>query len=143
MIPWEELRAAFTCDILTLCDEYIPLQFTGLLDKTGKEIYEGDIIKIPNEYYKLVRAVGWKGKENAIEVVVYDNETGSFMGKDVTIAKEYGVDWQSVNGTYLWVITNKYGEVIGNIFENPILLEANKKDKAETVILEPIAEMFH
>ena len=35
----------FNCGILEPFEEYELMQFTGLYDKNGKEIYEGDIIK--------------------------------------------------------------------------------------------------
>ena len=71
-------------------------QCTGLKDKNGKLIYEGDIVKFKISSIKCVGAVRW------------DERTGGWL-KDKT--------GQPLH-TYI-----KSVEVIGNIHENPELLE--------------------
>jgi uncharacterized phage protein (TIGR01671 family) len=86
-------------------EEYELMQFTGLHDKNGKEIYEGDILKLqyPVNY-------GFAGKYNheIIVTILFDN--GSFWFK--------GDGYTDCN----WHFYNEY-EVIGNIYENPELLK--------------------
>lgn len=81
-------------------DDIELMQYTGLKDKNGVEIYEGDIVK----------AVGY----SAIEVV-YDKESCSFKMK-----VQY-IGWEDL----LILSSNKtpHLEVIGNIYENPELLK--------------------
>lgn len=71
--------------------DYIPMQFTGLKDKNGKEIYEGDIVKTV--------------KEDWVKVY-YDR--GNYWVWRYQLA-------------YLW---ETGVEVIGNIYENPELINA-------------------
>ena len=83
------------------------MQYTGLKDKNGKEIYEGDIIK-----YKFPYDIRLKH----IRPVKFLETEASFGIKD-----RYG------NEIPLYTISaNNYFEVIGNIYENKNLLEENK-----------------
>ena len=79
---------------------FILMQFTGLLDKNGKEIYEGDIVEI-TRHPKLSNS--YKEKE-VIEYAIWQDQ-------------EYG-NWYS--GFELDGIGDC--EVIGNIYENKDLL---------------------
>ena len=83
---------------------YNLLQFTGLKDKNGNEIYEGDIIHLSNSnfYYKVVF------------------EYGSFVCYHIN--KKYGERWGLLSEFFSIKMTAYPIEVIGNIFQNPELL---------------------
>ena len=84
------------------------LQFTGLKDKNGKEIYEGDIIRLKHHIDKRINVVG---------KVVFLSEQASFGIID-DLCQEYP----------LFRNTTEQIEIIGNIYENFELLEG-KDDK--------------
>ncbi len=94
---------------LSRTDNYIVMQPTGLTDKNGKEIFEGDVLRLQRD-----------GRFGTFQI---GHEVGPFG---------YEFSWTSVMGyacpTHImdqddeWNLSN--GEVIGNIYENPELLDA-------------------
>jgi hypothetical protein len=77
-------------------------QFTGLKDKNGKEIYEGDIIY----------SESWWWGPCAVEY--RSGKTGPCVGENV-------MEWGLSKCHNLW--DGKEVKVIGNIYESPELLE--------------------
>jgi hypothetical protein len=73
------------------------MQYTGLKDRNGQEVYEGDIVN---------------NEDNETAVIVYDS--GSFILQ----YPDSPLDFDS-----LFDFQDKELEIIGNIYENPELLE--------------------
>lgn len=88
------------------------MQFTGLLDKAGKEIYEGDIIQFG--IYKPAE-------------VFYSDYLAGFCLKFKDGQDEKSAITRMIGPSLVklkWV--DKNIEIIGNIYENPELLERSK-----------------
>ena len=78
------------------------MQFTGLHNKNGKEIYEGDIVKVSDKGYKGI--IHWhKGRFS--------------IGKPIDTSK-YQHPYSSDFNMFTFEL-----EIIGNIYENPELIE--------------------
>jgi uncharacterized phage protein (TIGR01671 family) len=78
------------------------VQFTGLYDRNGKEIYEGDVVQIAQDL------IGWFPQDTdkpIIKVVEY------FMCTFLPLPQVHGV---AGSGAI---------QIIGNIYENPELIE--------------------
>jgi hypothetical protein len=80
--------------------KYILMQFTGLLDKNGKEIYEGDVV------FDCCQSPGLSGNR---QVKWY--QSGCKFNLDNVLG-------HSLSGG-----CEKYLEVIGNVHENPELVK--------------------
>ena len=79
------------------------MQSTGLKDKNGKEIFEGDIV----DYKGRKALVSWHGSY------------ASFIYRFVDELQKRNAEWNPLCLAYMRC------EVIGNIYENPELWEVN------------------
>lgn len=84
--------------------DFILMQSTGLKDKNGSEIFEGDVVK-----YDV-------GRNTYMEEVAYDKNFAGFGVKDAkaNVVFTFGEITEDISLISL--------EVIGNIYENPGLL---------------------
>jgi uncharacterized phage protein (TIGR01671 family) len=80
---------------------YELMQFTGLADKNGKEIYEGDVVEFTDQNGRVVNEVGYVDALGAYVLIDHKTNKADFIptvGEDAL-------------------------EVIGNIYENPELVK--------------------
>ncbi|OAJ75223.1 hypothetical protein AYJ08_00295 [Brevibacillus sp. SKDU10] len=106
MLDWEmiKLDVEYSINQLLEMDRFEMMQFTGLCDKNGKEIYEGDIVQIDNTDEVNM---WFRGKKALVECkpgrfrILIESGEANMMKEDMS----------------------NVIEVIGNIYENPDLLQ--------------------
>ena len=82
-------------------EDLVLMQSTGLVDKNGKEIFEGDVL----DYKGRKALVRWHGSY------------ASFIYRFVDELQKRKTEWKPLYLAYMKC------EIIGNIYENPELLE--------------------
>ncbi len=125
--------AEFTCATINDQDacikqwkRLVPMQFTGLKDKSGKEIYEGDVISKLHSDWPSCTDCHESPTEHmkSLEVkyhVVF--KAGQFVGmRNTGSYNPWSTDNDGNTHTEIWSGKHGYVEIIGNIYENPDLI---------------------
>lgn len=94
-------------------DDVILMQYTGLKDKNNKEIYEGDILSIE------IKDKTIKGK-----IIASGNTVVEYKDCKFGVVWGWHRDFTGLDGFY-----NTTFEVIGNVYEDPKLLQEDKHEE--------------
>ena len=102
------------------------MQSTGLLDKNGKEIFEGDILKFNDEWNEYCHEGYVDGSVEGVNYVeVVKGEACFEFGKTRYPESSLFIHMEDEHLSFAELVNDKdfEFEIIGNVYENPELLE--------------------
>lgn len=111
MYGWDEIKLHFSEHVDH--ERVVVMQYTGLKDKNGEEIYEGDIDSDDYNNLFVICYIEKYGAYCAVPLSLYLHEN-----YEDEVVYQYGYDCYFHNCT-----PERYINIIGNIYQNPELLE--------------------
>ena len=111
---------------MVLAEDLVLMQSTGLKDKNGKEIFEGDILKFNDEWNEYCHEGYVDGSVEGINFVeVVRGEACFEFGKTRYPESSLFIYMEDEHLSLAELVKDKdFGfEIIGNVYENPELLE--------------------
>lgn len=116
IVGWDDIKNHY--NLLAMLDpvardygKYIVMQYTGLIDTNGIEIYEGDIVRVM--------------KYDNIAEIEYDGSSFRISQYD----RGYGITLKTIIDEVFEDRTHRNLTVIGDIYSNPELLNKTRKQK--------------
>ena len=120
----EDAYEGFSChELMSQEPDLIIMQYTGLRDKNGVEIYEGDVVSILDKTTRkkpFIGEVKWNGIIAGFEAFPKGQEWGMFLHGHPMLTAEIIPELQKFIGNDK--TQGRTIEVIGNIYENKDLL---------------------
>ena len=103
-------RTIRECADIRNSDRFIIMQYTGLKDKNGKEIYEGDVLNV--EY------------KDCNDNTLFDTYKVEYIAPSFKMIAVNSEIFKSGSEVFIPGKINEIAEIIGNIYENSELLNA-------------------
>lgn len=119
MMSWEQAKNLYKLDVLNDNEEddlfSSWMQYTGLKDKNGKEIYEGDILECTSELLTNFGKTKTGRYETTYKQVIWLTDSWGYR----VLKSKHIVEGAERKGLEVAI---KFGVICGNIYENPEVL---------------------